>query len=189
MRMKRVILSLVALVGVGLLSAVPVWAHHAFAAEFDADRPVAVVGTVAKVELVNPHSWIHVDVVRADGEGERGCSKRGDPFLWRGAASRRTTCRSARRCRWKDIRAKGVPRRASGRLLKFADGVCCLWVRRARAPRPTAPIRSSAERGRGSRRGGLMGRVRCWCAPRRGRFGASREQSVGDRLVAQAGAR
>src|SRR5271154_5567583 len=54
--------------GAGLiLSVAPVWAHHAFAAEFDAKRPVHLEGVVTKVELINPHAWIHVDVKNADG--------------------------------------------------------------------------------------------------------------------------
>lgn len=51
-----------------LLSAVPVWAHHAFAAEFDEKRPIKLAGTVTKWELVNPHSWIHMDVKDKDGK-------------------------------------------------------------------------------------------------------------------------
>jgi hypothetical protein len=50
-----------------VVSAVPAWAHHAFAAEFDAKKPVHLEGVVSKVELINPHSWIHVDVKGADG--------------------------------------------------------------------------------------------------------------------------
>ena len=51
-----------------LLAAAPVRAHHAFAAEFDAAKPVKVRGTVVKWELTNPHSWIHIDVKGTDGK-------------------------------------------------------------------------------------------------------------------------
>src|SRR5438552_16093253 len=54
--------------GVLLLAAVPVWAHHAFAAEFDASKPVKFRGTVTKMEWINPHAWIHIDVKGDDGK-------------------------------------------------------------------------------------------------------------------------
>src|SRR5947207_15457623 len=51
-----------------LVAAAPIAAHHAFAAEFDVNQPVKVLGTVTKVEFVNPHAWIYVDVKGDDGK-------------------------------------------------------------------------------------------------------------------------
>ena len=53
---------------VAMLATVPVVAHHAFSAEFDAKRPVKLRGVVTKMEWINPHSWIHIDVKDAKGQ-------------------------------------------------------------------------------------------------------------------------
>src|SRR5712691_1402297 len=64
MRMRRAVVG----VGVGLLlAAVPVMAHHAFSAEFDINKPFKLRGTLTKWEMINPHSWFHLDVKDENG--------------------------------------------------------------------------------------------------------------------------
>lgn len=62
-----------------LLAPVTASAHHAFAAEFDADKPLKLKGTVTKMEWINPHSWIHIDVKGADGKVESWMVEGGAP--------------------------------------------------------------------------------------------------------------
>jgi hypothetical protein len=66
MRMTLKFLGVIAALGL-LLAAVPAGAHHSFAAAFDENNPVNLQGTVTKVELVNPHAWIWLDVKQPDG--------------------------------------------------------------------------------------------------------------------------
>ena len=62
-----------------ILAAVPVFAHHAFASEFDANKPVKFRGTVTKMEWINPHAWIHVSVKKPDGTVEEWMIEAGTP--------------------------------------------------------------------------------------------------------------
>ncbi len=76
----RTVLS-AALVG-GLLmlgGTAQVLAHHSFPAEFDINRPIQLTGTVTKVEWINPHAWIHVDVKKRDGSIENWAIETGTP--------------------------------------------------------------------------------------------------------------
>jgi len=54
-------------------------AHHAFSAEFDANRPVKLTGTVTRMEWINPHAWIHIDVAKPDGSVEQWMIEGGTP--------------------------------------------------------------------------------------------------------------
>ena len=70
----------VAMVSAGFLAAaVPVVAHHAFSTEFDADKPIKLQGTVTKMEWVNPHAWMHIDVKKPDGTSEVWAIEGGTP--------------------------------------------------------------------------------------------------------------
>jgi hypothetical protein len=62
-----------------LVSTVPVWGHHAFGGEFDPNKPVLLKGPVTKVEWVNPHAWIHVEVTKPDGTKEEWMVEGGTP--------------------------------------------------------------------------------------------------------------
>jgi len=70
---------LLAIGGLICLAGVPALAHHAFGAEFDPNKPVLLKGKVTKVEWVNPHTWIHIAVVKPDGTKEVWMVEGGSP--------------------------------------------------------------------------------------------------------------
>ncbi len=78
--MRKNIGVVVAGVGVGLLLVgASVQAHHAFAAEFDANKPVRLRGKITKMEWINPHAWLHLDVEKEDGTIESWMIEAGPP--------------------------------------------------------------------------------------------------------------
>ncbi len=105
-----------------LVSGAALSAHHSFAAEFDSNQPVTLRGTVVKVEWINPHTWIHLDVKKADGSTERWMIEGGTPNtllrqgLTKGALPQGTELVVD------GYKAKNGSNRANGRDLTFADG-------------------------------------------------------------------
>jgi hypothetical protein len=64
-----------------LLAAAPIWAHHAFQAEYDDKKPVHLVGKVTQMEWINPHSWVHIDVTGPDGKVTNWMVECGSPNI------------------------------------------------------------------------------------------------------------
>lgn len=77
--MKRTTLAVLAWVLVSLVAAVPVWAHHSFAAAYDTTLSSTVKGVIYQVRLENPHSWFFVDIKDASGKVERWSFEAGTP--------------------------------------------------------------------------------------------------------------
>ena len=75
----RTKLAVVIAAGGLLLAAGPVRAHHAFSAEFDVNKPIKLKGTLTKWEMVNPHSWFHIDVKGPDGKVNSWMVEGGSP--------------------------------------------------------------------------------------------------------------
>jgi len=100
----------------------PAWAHHAFAAEFDAQKPVKLTGTVANVEFINPHSWIHIDVKEPDGKVTRWMIEGGSPnALFRRGVTKDSLPKGVE-IKVDGYQAKDGSNRANGRDITFADG-------------------------------------------------------------------
>jgi uncharacterized protein DUF6152 len=109
-------------VGAVLFAAAPVWAHHAFAAEFDGKTPVKLQGTVTKMEWINPHAWIHIDVKDKDGKVTNWMVECGTPntLLRRGVNKNSVT--AGMEIVVDGYQAKDGSNKANGRDVTFADG-------------------------------------------------------------------
>jgi len=97
-------------------------AHHAFAAEFDAERPVEFSGTVAKVEWVNPHVWIHIDVNLDDGTTEPWAFEAGTPNVLFRRGFTRESLLPGEKVMVDGYQAKDGTNRANGRDITTSDG-------------------------------------------------------------------
>lgn len=107
---------------IALLAAAQLLAHHAFSAEFDAKRPVQLKGTVTKMEWINPHAWIHIDVTMEDGNVEQWMIEGGTPnTLFRRGFTKQSLLPGTI-IMVDGYQAKDGTQKANGRNLTFEDG-------------------------------------------------------------------
>src|SRR3954463_14125859 len=105
-----------------LLTSAPARAHHAFGAEFDEKRPVELKGTVTKMEWINPHSWIHIDVKGPDGKVTAWMVEAGTPNTLLRRGFTKNSLAPGTEILVDGYQAKDPSNRMNGRDVMFSDG-------------------------------------------------------------------
>jgi DNA/RNA endonuclease YhcR with UshA esterase domain len=119
---RRHIPGIVAAAALVAAMAAQVAAHHSFAAEFDANKPVTLRGTVTKMEWINPHTWMHIDVRNDDGTVTKWMIEGGTPNTLLRRGFTRDSVRVGTEITVEGYQAKNGANRANGRDLVLADG-------------------------------------------------------------------
>ena len=97
-------------------------AHHAFAAEFDAKKPIKIQGTVTKMEWINPHAWIHIDVKTADEKVVTWMVEGGSPNALLRLGFNKSALPPGSDVVVEGFQAHDGSNRAIGQFVAFADG-------------------------------------------------------------------
>jgi hypothetical protein len=105
-----------------LLAGAPVRAHHAFQAEYDDRKPVHLVGKVTEMEWINPHSWIHIDVVAADGKVTNWMVECGSPNIMLRRGFTKRSLEPGTELIVDGYQAKSGESKANGGSVTFKDG-------------------------------------------------------------------
>ena len=100
----------------------PAWAHHAFASEFDARKPVKFKGVITRMEWINPHSWMHVEVKKPDGSSENWMIEAGTPNMLFRRGVNKNSVKPGMEVVVDGYQAKDGSRRANGRDVTLPDG-------------------------------------------------------------------
>jgi hypothetical protein len=118
----RSFLTVVLFVAATISLVTPSFAHHSFAAEYDADRPVTLTGSVTKMAWINPHSWIYIDVTKPDGTVEKWAVEAGPPGTLIRAGFTKESLATGTVVKVNGYRAKDGALRANGRDITLPDG-------------------------------------------------------------------
>jgi hypothetical protein len=116
------LLKLVASAGMLMAAALPVAAHHSFSAEFDATKQITLEGKVVEMEWLNPHSWLTIDVTKADGMVERWRIEGGSPSVLLRLGWNRNSLPAGTKIKVVAFQAKDGSLRGSSRDIIFPDG-------------------------------------------------------------------
>ncbi|HXP85196.1 MAG TPA: DUF6152 family protein [Bryobacteraceae bacterium] len=116
------LLKVLASAGTLIAVALPVAAHHSFSAEFDSTKQVTLEGKVVQMEWVNPHSWLQIDVTKADGTVERWKIEGGSPSVLLRLGWNRNSLPAGTRIKVTAFQAKDGSLRGSSRDIEFPDG-------------------------------------------------------------------